>query len=55
MKKKMTTIITMLLCAILTITSICTSTAYAVKKEVPVKVTFNKKTVTVTNKISFVE
>lgn len=52
MKKKMTSIIAMLLCAILTITGICTDTAYAAEKEVPVKVTFNKKTVTVTNKIT---
>ena len=47
MKKKITTIITMLLCAILTITAISTDTAYAAEKNIPVKVTFKKKTLTV--------
>jgi len=46
MKKKITTIITMLLCAILTITAISTDTAYAADKNIPVKVTFKKKTIT---------
>lgn len=47
MKKKITTIITMLLCAILTITAISTDTAYAAEKNIPVKVTFKKKSLTV--------
>lgn len=46
MKKKITTIIAMLLCAILTITAISTDTAYAADKNIPVKVTFKKKTIT---------
>lgn len=44
MKKKITPIIAMLLCAILTITVISTDTAYAAEKKIPVKVAFEKKT-----------
>lgn len=46
MKKKITTIITMLLCAIITITAISTDTTYAADKNIPVKLTFKKKSVT---------
>ena len=42
---KLTTIIAMILCAIITVTSFGTDTAYAASKT-PLKVTFNKKTVT---------
>lgn len=51
MKKKMTMLIAMLLCAILTITGICTETAYAAEKT-PLKVTFKKKTVTLAKDIN---
>lgn len=43
--RKLTTIIAMILCAIITVTSFGTDTAYAASKT-PLKVTFNKKTVT---------
>lgn len=45
MKKKLTTILAMLLCAIITITGVCTETAYAAE-DTTVKVTFKKKSVT---------
>ncbi|MCI8363116.1 MAG: hypothetical protein HFJ41_08495 [Clostridia bacterium] len=45
MKKKLTTILAMCLCAIMMVTAINPSTAYAAEKT-PVKVTFKKKTVT---------
>ena len=51
MKKKMTTLLAMLLCTILTIAGICTDTAYAAEKT-PLKVTFNKKTVTLAKDIN---
>ena len=46
MKKKMTAIIAMLLCAILTITGICTDTAYAADNTVPLTIKFKGKTIT---------
>lgn len=46
MKKKMTTLIAMLLCAILTITGICTDTAYAADNTVPLTIKFKGKTIT---------
>lgn len=45
MKKKLTTILAMLLCAIITITGVCTETAYAAE-DTTIKVTFKKKSVT---------
>lgn len=44
MKKKITTLVSVLLCIILIIAGISTDTAYAAKKT-PLKVTFNKNTV----------
>lgn len=46
MKKKMTTLIAMLLCAILTIAGICTDTAYAADNTVPLTIKFKGKTIT---------
>lgn len=46
MKRKVTTILAMLLCAILTVTSICTDTAYAADNTVPLKIGFKGKTIT---------
>lgn len=51
MKNKLTTILAMLLCAILTITGIGIETAYAAEKT-PIKITFNKKTVTLAKNIN---
>lgn len=50
MKKKLTTILAMCLCAIMMVTAINPSTAYAAEKT-PVKVTFKKKTVTLAKDI----
>ena len=51
MKRKLTTIITMCLCAIMTLTAISPATAYAASKT-PVKATFKGKTVTLTKDIN---
>lgn len=51
MKRKLTTIIAMFLCAIMTLTAINPSTAYAASKT-PVKATFKGKTVTLTKDIN---
>ena len=45
MKKKLTTILAMLLCAIITITGVCAETAYAAE-DTTIKLTFKKKSVT---------
>ncbi len=50
MKKKLTTILAMCLCAILTLTAINPATTYAAEKT-PLKVTFKKKTVTLAKDI----
>ncbi len=47
MKKTFTCMIAIMLCAILTITGICTDTAYAAEKT-KLKLTFKKKSVTLT-------
>ena len=51
MKKKLTTLIAMFLCAFMTITAISPSTAYAASK-MPVKATFKGKTVTLMKDIN---
>lgn len=51
MKRKVTTILALLLCAIITVTSICADTAYAAEKT-PLKVTFKGKTVTLVKDIN---
>lgn len=51
MKKKLTTIIAMFLCAIMTLTAINPATAYAASKT-PVKATFKDKTVTLMKDIN---
>mgnify|MGYP001142773486 CR=1 FL=1 len=51
MKKKLTTLIAMFLCAIMTLTAISPSTAYAASKT-PVKATFKGKTVTLAKDIN---
>lgn len=47
MKRKVTAILAMFLCAILTVTGICTDTAYAAENT-QIKVTYKKKSVTFT-------
>lgn len=51
MKKKLTTILAIILCAIITVTAISPATAYAAEKT-PVKATFKGKTVTLTKDIN---
>ena len=54
MKKKLTTILAMLLCAIITITGVCTETAYAAE-DTTIKLTFKKKSVTYSVKENGIE
>lgn len=51
MKKKLTAILAMILCAVITVAAIGTNTAYAASKT-PLKVTFKGKTVTLTKDIT---
>lgn len=46
MKKAFTSILAIILCAMIAVTGISVETAYAANKAVPFKVTFNKKSVT---------
>lgn len=52
MKILLKSMLAAVLCAAVIIAGISTGAAYAAEKEVPVKVTFNKKNVTVTNKVT---
>lgn len=54
MKKKLTTILAMLLCAIITITGVYTETAYAAE-DTTIKLTFKKKSVTYSVKENGIE
>lgn len=51
MKRKVTTILALILCAIITVTGICADTAYAADKT-PLKVTFKGKTVTLAKDVN---
>ena len=52
MKKTFKSILAMILCAMIAITGIGTETAYAANSKTPIKVTFNKKTVTLSKDIN---